>query len=49
MEVVDKWDRHEIVFDEDMVAFVEVPSSIKQFFHDGVRQAIFFGMLSLSS
>jgi hypothetical protein len=26
---------------EDMVAFVEVASNLKQFFHDGVPQAIF--------
>jgi hypothetical protein len=50
MEMADKWHRHEIlvVVDEDIVAFVEVPSNLKQFFYDGVPQAI-FGMLSLSS
>jgi hypothetical protein len=45
---VDKWNRHEIVVIEDMVAFVEVPFNLKQFFHNSVPQAIFF-MLSLSS
>jgi hypothetical protein len=50
MEMVDKWKGQEIVVDEDMVAFVEVPSNLKQFFHDGVPQAIFLlGMLPLSS
>jgi hypothetical protein len=38
--LADKWNRHEIVVNEDMVAFVEVPSN-KQFFHDGVPQDIF--------
>jgi hypothetical protein len=49
MEMADKWNRHEIVVvvDENMVAFVEVPSSLEQFFHDGVSQAIFW-MFSLS-
>jgi hypothetical protein len=41
MEMMGKWNRHEIVVDEDMVAFVEVPSNLKQFFHNGVPQAIF--------
>jgi hypothetical protein len=41
MEMVDRHDAHEIVVDEDMVAFAEVPSNLKQFFHDGVPQAIF--------
>jgi hypothetical protein len=41
MEMADKWKRHEIVVDEDMVAFVEVPSNLMQFFHDGVPQTIF--------
>jgi hypothetical protein len=31
-----------------MVAIVEVPSNLMQFFHDSVPQAIFF-MLSLST
>jgi hypothetical protein len=48
MEMADKWNRHETVTDEDTIAFVEVPSKIKQFFHDGASQA-FFWMLSLSS
>jgi hypothetical protein len=41
--MADKWNRHEIVVDEDMVAFVEVPFSLKHFFHNGVSQAIYFG------
>jgi hypothetical protein len=44
MEMVDKWNRHEIVVDEEMVAFVEVPSYLEQFFHDGVHQAIFLDL-----
>jgi hypothetical protein len=42
MEMVDKWNRHEIVVDEGMVALVEVPSNLKQFFPDGVLLVIFF-------
>jgi hypothetical protein len=38
MEMMDKWNRHEVVVDKVMVAFVEVPSNIKQSFHDGVPQ-----------
>jgi hypothetical protein len=45
MEMVDKWNRHEIVVDEDMVAFVEVPSNLKQFFPDGVPQVIFLDVV----
>jgi hypothetical protein len=40
MEMVDKWDRHEIVVKEDMVAFVEVPFNLKQFFHVGAPKAV---------
>jgi hypothetical protein len=42
MEMADKWNSHETAVDKDMVAFVEVPSNLKQFFHDSVPQAIFF-------
>jgi hypothetical protein len=42
MEMADRRDRHDIVVDKDMVAFDEVPSNLKQSFHDGVPQAIFF-------
>jgi ribonucleotide reductase beta subunit family protein with ferritin-like domain len=45
MEMADKWNRHEIVVDEDMIAFVEVPSNQKQFFHDVVHQAIFLDVV----
>jgi hypothetical protein len=41
MKIVDKWNRHEIVVNEDMVVFVKVPCNLKQFFHDGVLHAIF--------
>jgi hypothetical protein len=37
--VADKWNRHVIVVNEDMVAFIEVPSNVKQFFHDSIPQA----------
>jgi hypothetical protein len=40
MEMAGKWNGHDIVVDEDTVAFVEVPSNLKQFFHDGALQAI---------
>jgi hypothetical protein len=49
MEMAGKRNRHEIVVDEGMVAFAEVPSNLKQFLHDGEPQAIFFFVLSLSS
>jgi hypothetical protein len=39
--MANKGSRHEIVVDKDMVAFVEVHSNLKQFFHDCVSQAIF--------
>jgi hypothetical protein len=32
MDMADKWNKLEIVVDEDMIAFVEVPSNLKQFF-----------------
>jgi hypothetical protein len=32
MEMADKRNRHEITVDQDVVAFVEVPSNLKQFF-----------------
>jgi hypothetical protein len=32
MEMAGKWNRREIAVDKDMVAFVEVPSNLKQFF-----------------
>jgi hypothetical protein len=38
--MADKWNRHERVVDEDIVAFVGVPSSLKQIFHNSVPQAI---------
>jgi hypothetical protein len=40
MEIADKWNRHEIVVDKDMVAFFEVPSILKHIFRSGVPQAI---------
>jgi hypothetical protein len=49
MEMADKWNTHETAVNEDMVAFVEVPSNLKQFNHDGVTPSHFFWMLSLSS
>jgi hypothetical protein len=45
MEMVDKWNRHETVVNEDMVTFVEVPSNQKQFSHNSVHQAIFFDVV----
>jgi hypothetical protein len=36
MEMVDKWNRHKIVVSEDLIAFVDVPSSLKQFLHNSV-------------
>jgi hypothetical protein len=45
MEMANKWNRHEIVVEEDVVAFVEVPSNLKQFFHDGVPDAIFLDVV----
>jgi hypothetical protein len=48
MEMANKWNRHEMVVDEDMVAFVEIPSNLKQFF-TVVYPRAFFQMLSLSS
>jgi hypothetical protein len=41
MEMADKWNRHEIAVNEDMVAFVEESSNLKQFFHSDAPQAIF--------
>jgi hypothetical protein len=43
MEMADKWNRYEIVVDKGTVAFVQVPSNLKQFFHDGVPQVTFSG------
>jgi hypothetical protein len=40
MELADKWKRHEIFVDNDMVDFVKVPSNLKQFFHSGIIQGI---------
>jgi hypothetical protein len=45
MEMAHKWKRHETVVNEDMVAFVEVPSNQKQFSHDGVPEATFLGVV----
>jgi hypothetical protein len=45
MEMADKWNGHEVVVDEDMLAFVEVPSNLSQFFHSGVPQAIFLNVV----
>jgi hypothetical protein len=45
MDVGDKWNKYEIVVDEDVVDFVEVPSNHKQLFHNGVPQAIFLDVV----
>jgi hypothetical protein len=47
MEMTDKWNRHEIVFDEDMVAFVEVPSNPKEFFSQQCITGHFFFFLDI--
>jgi hypothetical protein len=36
---------NEIVVDEDIIAFVKVPSNLEQFFHDGVPQTIFLDVV----
>jgi hypothetical protein len=46
MEMADKLNRYEIVVEEEMVGFVEVPSNLKQFFHDGVPQTILLDVVS---
>jgi hypothetical protein len=40
--MADEWNRHEIVVDDDMVAFVEAPSSLKQFFTTVYPRPFFF-------
>jgi hypothetical protein len=45
METVDKWNRYEIAVNEDMVAFVEVPSISQAAFSRWCPQAIFLDVV----